>query len=424
MTAADSLSAIRNPYVRLVAVGRCAAALGQQIINVAVGWQLYERTGSAWSLGLVGLFELAPVVALAIVSGNAADRYSRRNIAIVAQTLLAFAALGLMLVSHLDGPVWIIYGLLMLVGTARVFASTSVATVLPQLIDRAQFANATAWLSSAYQVAAVAGPAVGGLIIAGTGGTTWAYMAATVGQLIFVGCFLRLPAVRSEAGAAKRSVADLFAGFTFIRRTPAFLAAITLDMFAVLLGGAVALLPIYAKDILQVGPEGLGWLRAAPSVGSLILALAQTRLKPWARPGRALLVTVIGFGLATIGFGLSTNFALSLFCLLLTGMFDSVSVVIRFTLEQSLTPDPLRGRVSAINYVFIGFSNEFGTFESGAVASLFGPVFSVISGGVGTILVVIAVAAMWPQLLRLPPLHTLKAGEIDAEPESEIRHAV
>lgn len=424
MTAPKAFSPIRDPYVRAVAIGRCSAAMSQQVINVAVGWQLYERTGSALSLGLVGLFELAPVVALTIVAGNAADRYSRRNIAVSAQALLAGAALGLALLSHLQGPVWMIYGFLLLVGTTRAFSNSSIATVLPQLIDRAHYAKATAWMSSAYQLASITGPAVGGFIIAATGGVTTAFAAATLGQVIFVLCFLRLPALHPAGGGQKRSVADLFAGFTFIRRSPVFLAAITLDMFAVLLGGAVALLPIYAKDILHVGPQGLGWLRAAPGVGSLIMALTLTRLKPWARPGRALLFTVIGFGLATIGFGLSTNFALSVFCLLLTGVFDSVSVVIRLTLEQSLTPDWLRGRVSAINYVFIGFSNEFGTFESGLTAALFGPVTSVVAGGIGTIAVVLAVARLWPQLTRLPPLHSIESDEAAARPEADIRHAV
>lgn len=423
MTTPESFSPLRVPFVLPVAVGRCAAAMSQQIINVAVGWQLYERTGSALSLGLVGLFELAPVVALTLVAGNAADRHSRRDIAVLAQGLLALAAVGLAGVAYLDGPVWLIYGLLLLVGTARAFSNASIATVLPQLIDRAHFAPASAWMSSAYQFASIAGPALGGLIIAVTAGATTAYAVATIGQIVFVLCFLRLPALKPEAAPGKRSMADLFAGFTFIRRTPVFLAAITLDMFAVLLGGAVALLPVYAKDILHVGPEGLGWLRAAPAVGSLTMALVQTRIKPWAKPGQALLIAVIGFGLATIGFGVSTDFTLSAFCLFLTGAFDSVSVVVRLTLEQSLTPDRLRGRVSAINYVFIGFSNEFGTFESGLTAGLFGTVPAVVGGGIGTIVVVLAVAALWPQLMRLPPLHTLRPDE-SAIPEAEVRHAV
>jgi len=204
-----------------------------------------------------------------------------------------------------------------------------------------------------------------------------------------------------------------------------FLAAITLDMFGVLLGGAVVLLPVFAKDILQVGPEGLGWLRAAPSAGSLVMLMIVTRLRPMQRPGRVLLLVVIGFGLATVGFGLSTNFFLSMFCLFLTGVFDSVSVIVRLTLEQVIVPDRLRGRVSAINYVFIGFSNEFGAFESGTTAWMFGPIASVVGGGIGTIAVVIAVALLWPALARLGPLHTLRPQE-EAEivSETEARHSV
>jgi hypothetical protein len=203
----------------------------------------------------------------------------------------------------------------------------------------------------------------------------------------------------------------VFAGFRFVRANPLFLSAITLDLFAVLFGGAVALLPIFAKDILQVGPAGLGYLRAAPGIGALTMALVTTRLKPWQRPGTVLLWAVAGFGLATIGFGLSRLFALSLFCLFLTGVFDNLSVVIRLTLEQTITPDHLRGRVSAINYVFIGFSNEFGAFESGATAALFGPTMSVAGGGVATLLVVVMVRAIWPQLARIGPLHTLTPAE-------------
>jgi MFS family permease len=196
-------------------------------------------------------------------------------------------------------------------------------------------------------------------------------------------------------------------------------------MFAVLLGGAVVLLPIFAKDILHVGPEGLGWLRAAPSAGSLLMLMIVTRMKPIQRPGLILLIAVVGFGLATIGFGLSENFILSFFCLFLTGVFDSISVVVRLTLEQVVTPDRLRGRVSAINYVFVGFSNEFGAFESGATAALFGPIASVVGGGIGTIVVVIGVALMWPALRKIGPLHTLKPAE-EAELVStvEARHSV
>ena len=424
-TSIDAFSAIRNPVVRAIALARVSGVIGTQIINVAVGWQLYERTGSALSLGLVGLFELAPVLFLMIPAGNAVDRFPRRNIAMAALAVAAVAAFGLTLVAWLDAPVHLIYAMLVLVGAARAFASPAVGTILPQLLKPDQFVNANAWLSSAFQFASISGPAIGGLIIAWTGGVTWAYFIGGICQVIFVIAFSTLPAIRPPEAAEKRKFSDVFAGFGFIRRSPEFLAAITLDMFGVLLGGAVVLLPVFAKDILHVGPEGLGWLRAAPSAGSLAMLMIVTRLKPMQRPGRILLLVVIGFGLATIGFGLSTNFFLSMFCLFLTGVFDSVSVIVRLTLEQVIVPDRLRGRVSAINYVFIGFSNEFGAFESGATAWLFGPIASVVGGGIGTVAVVIAVALLWPALARIGPLHTLRPQEeAEVVPVTEASHSV
>ncbi len=407
----DSYVALRHPFVRSFAIGRFAAIAGWQMINVAVGWWLYERTGDAWALGLVGVVELAPALLLMIVAGNAADRYPRRNIGIFAHGLLTLVATGLALVASADGPIWAIYSLLALVGTARAFASPSVNTILPQLLAPAEFANANAWLSSTFQLAAISGPAIGGVLIAITGGATAAFALAAVGQLVFVAMLFTMPIRVPPPAVGRRSTRDVFAGFRFVRDNPLFLAAITLDLFGVLFGGAVALLPIFAKDILGVGPAGLGWLRAAPGVGALAMALLTTRLPPWRRPGRVLVFVVAGFGLATIGFGLSRSFALSMACLFLTGVFDNVSVVIRLTLEQTITPDHLRGRVSAINYVFVGFSNEFGAFESGATAALVGPTLSVVGGGVATLMVVVIVRTVWPQLLCIGPLHTLAPRE-------------
>jgi MFS family permease len=403
----DAYAALRHPFVRAFAVGRFAAIAGWQMINVAVGWQLYERTNDAWSLGFVGVAELAPVLLLMIVAGNAADRYPRRNIGIFAHALVAIAALGLALVSWRQGPTIAIYSLLALIGTARAFASPSVNTILPQLLAAAEFANANAWLSSTFQLAAISGPALGGLLIAATGTATLAFVAAAAGQVFFILMLRTLPLRQPTPSAEPHRAEEIFAGFRFVRNNPLFLAAITLDLFAVLFGGAVALLPIFARDILAVGPAGLGWLRAAPGAGALTMALITTRLPPWKHPGRTLLLVVAGFGLATIAFGLSRSFPLSLFCLFVTGVFDNVSVVIRLTLEQTITPDHLRGRVSAINYVFIGFSNEFGAFESGATAALFGPTLSVVGGGAGAIAVVGLVRTIWPELARIGPLHTL-----------------
>ena len=406
----DAFAALRIPVVRAFALGRMAAVLGVQALSVAVGWQLYERTGSAWALGLVGAIEILPVLLLMLPAGHVADRYPRRNVAMCAHVVLALAALGLALVSAKEASVTFIYLLLLVVGAARAFASPSAATLLPQLLRPEQFTNANAWLSTGFQLAAISGPALGGGLIAVSGSATLAFLAAAAGQLLFVVFLFRLPSV-PPARPTTASTRDLFAGFAFIRRHPVFLAAITLDLFAVLFGGAVALLPIFAKDILHVGPAGLGWLRAAPALGAMCMALLTTRLPPWRRPGRVLLLTVVGFGLATIGFGLSRSMALSLVCLFLTGVFDDISVVIRLTLEQVLTPDQLRGRVSSIHYVFIGFSNELGAFESGASAALLGPIVSVVGGGVAVIVVVAVVLVLWPQLLRLEPLATLKPLE-------------
>lgn len=404
----DPFAGLRNPYVRAFAVGRTASSLGMQFISVAVGWELYERTGDPWALGLVGLFEVLPVAFLMIPAGNAADRFARRDVGILAHLLLGASALGLAWWSSNAAPVELVYALLVAIGAARAFSSPSVETILPQLIDRRVFANVQAWLISCGQLSSIGGPALGGVLIAVFGGATWNYAIAACLELVFIGMLLMLPRVAPPPAGAKRELRDLFAGLAFIRRNPIILSAITLDLFAVLFGGAVALLPIFAKDILEVGPSGLGILRAAPAVGALLTALLVTRLPPWQRPGRVLLVVVCGFGVATIGFGLSRDLWLSLACLYMVGATDSVSMVIRGTLLQMVVPDHLRGRVAAVEYMFIGFSNELGAFESGAVAALAGPIFAVVSGGVGTLIVVAVIMILYPALARIGPLHTLR----------------
>jgi len=398
--------ALDYPFVRAFAAGRFAAVAGYQIISVAVGWQLYEQTGQAWALGLVGLFEAAPVVLLMVAAGQAADRFPRRTVGMLAHGGLSLAGAGLALLAWADGPVPAVYALVVLVGVGRAFGAPAVNTILPQLLPPSVFANLNAWVASTVQLAAIVGPAAGGFIIAATGGSAAAFAVASAAEATFVLLLLRVP--RAPATRAGRRHGGVLAGLRFVSRSPVFLAAITLDLFAVLFGGAVALLPIFAKDILQVGPAGLGWLRAAPAAGALTMALITTRLAPWERPGRALLVAVAGFGLATVGFGLSRHLALSLACLYLTGVCDNISVVIRLTLEQMITPDALRGRVSAVKHLFVSMSNEIGAFESGATAALFGPVVSVVGGGVATIGVVGLVLWVWPVLARLGPLHTLR----------------
>ncbi len=388
-------------------MGRICAVLGTQIISTAVGWELYERTHSAWALALIGIFQLLPVLVLVIPSGNAIDLFPRRHIAMLAYALYTLAALGLVAVSYFHGPIPVIYALLMLMGTARAFGAPAVATLLPQLLPPEQYAQTNAWISSSFELASICGPALGGFLIALHGDATLAYLVGGIGEAAFVALLFTLPLKQPPEQKTKRTTKDMFAGFAFIRRNPVFLAAITLDLFAVLLGGATALLPMFAKDVLHVGPTGLGWLRAAPAAGAMSMALLTTRLPPWKNPGRVLLLVVAGFGVAMALFGGSKSFPLSLACLFFSGVFDNISVVIRLTLEQVLTPDSLRGRVSAVHYVFVGFSNELGGFESGSTAALFGPVASVVGGGIGTVLVVALVAVAWPVLARLKPLHTL-----------------
>ncbi|HUU35567.1 MAG TPA: MFS transporter [Vicinamibacterales bacterium] len=408
MPSLDAYAALRNPIVRRYAGGRFGAVLGLQMLSVSVGWHLYERTSSAWALGLVGAVEVLPVFLLMPVTGTAADRLPRVRVAAAAHTAIAVATLGLAYLAAGGAGVSTFYLLLGIIGAARAFAMPAVQTILPRLLTPTEFANANAWVASTFQLAAVTGPALAGALIGLTGAASTALTVAAAGQLLFVSQLLRLPEVRPLPTGQRTGWRSAFDGFRFVRRTPIYLAAITLDLFAVLLGGATALLPIFAKDVLHVGPVGLGWLRAAPAVGAMLTALLQTRLRPWQRPGRVLLMAVAGYGVATIGLGLSRDFGVSLACLFATGVCDSISVVIRLTLEQIITPDELRGRVSAIKSVFVGFSNEFGAFESGATAALFGPVASVVGGGLGVIAVVAGIRRAWPELWRLGPLHTLR----------------
>jgi MFS family permease len=412
----DALGSLRIPFVRAFALGRAAASLSTQIVSITVGWELYERTGDAWALGLIGLIQAAPVLALSLPAGEVADRLSRRAVAMLSHSVLGIVAIGLALLSHLGAPVEWVYGLLLLGGVGRAFSQPAANALLPQLLRPAQLANANAWVTLTTQIAAVSGPAVGGLLIALSGAAGPAYVVAAAGQLLTVAMLATLPAALLPTRPQRRGAGDMFAGIGFIRRSPVFLASITLDLFGVLLGGAVALLPVFARDILEVGPAGLGLLRSAPSVGGVATALLVTRLAPWTRPGRVLLLAVAGFGLATIGFGLSRDLALSLACLVLAGACNTISAVIRKTLQQVITPNRLLGRANAIIFLFTDLSNELGAFESGAVAAIFGPVISVVGGGLGTVTTVALVALAWPALARIGPLHTLHPVD---EPNAE-----
>ncbi len=392
----DAYAALRIADFRRLLIAAMLSTIAYEMVGVAVGWELFARTNSPLALGLVGLVQVVPVLLLALPAGHAADRFSRKRLIIAAQCVIVSVAIALALATAYRWSIWAIYTALGCAGVALAIALPARTALLPQLVPIELFANAVAWRTSGWQLAAVLGPALGGLVIAVSGGTLVSFLVAAalgLGVLSMLARIQPMPQVRSKEPLTWNS---LLAGIRFVRSSELILAAITLDMFAVLFGGATFLLPIFARDILEIGPAGLGWLRAAPSLGAVTMAIAIAHGRPMRRVGRALLVCVAGFGAATIVFGLSKTPWLSFTMLALAGALDNISVVIRGTLVQTLTPDAMRGRVAAVNAVFVGLSNELGGFESGVAAHLMGPVGSVVFGGVGCLFVVAFTALRRP----------------------------
>jgi MFS family permease len=383
-------------------------SIGFQMLGVAVGWQLYELTGSALDLGLVGLAQFAPMILFTLVAGQVADRLDRRFVVVACEVVKAAAAAALAL-GTLGG--WqsrtSILSLLAVLGAAQTFENPAMTALVPEVVPRSRIAPAMAWVISAGQTAQIIGPALGGfLYVAGPAAvyTTAGALALLAGGLV--------AAVRVESTRRPRepiTLESVFSGVLFIQRRRVLLGAISLDLFAVLLGGATALLPVFAKDVLGVGPSGLGLLRSAPAVGALAVSMLLARYPLERRIGPRLFASVIVFGAATIVFGLSTDFVLSLVALTVLGAADVVSMVIRVSLAQIRTPDAMRGRVSAVHSLFTGTSNQLGAFESGVVAALVGTVPSVLIGGLGTIVV----AGLW--IILFPELRRLRAFEDPSE---------
>lgn len=400
----DPYLALRHSAFRRYLSGHVLAVLGQGILTVAVGWELYDRTGSAAVLGLVGLAQVIPLTVLVLPAGQVVDTQDRRRVLMAAELVIGAAAAGLALASMARAPLPVYYLLLALYGTGRTFQLPAKQAILPRLVPIDSFTNAVAWNSGGWQAAEVLGPAAGGGLIALAGSAVPAYAACATGAVLFAGALTRVSLALAPGPPKQVGWQGLLEGVRFVRRSRVLLAAISLDLFAVLLGGVVALLPVFAKDILHVGPGGLGWLRAAQSLGAVSTSLMLAHGPPLRRAGRTLLLAVSGFGGAIIVFGLSRSFPLSFLALLAAGAFDGVSVVIRLSLAQLKTPDELRGRVSAVNSLFIGMSNELGEFESGMVAALVGPTLAVVGGGVAVIGVVTLVAWRWPEVLRLERL--------------------
>ena len=396
-------SAFDSPNFRRYWAARLCVTLAVQMQAVAIGWQVYDLTRRPLDLGLVGLAQFLPALGLALLTGHVADRYDRRRV--MATCIVMEAACALLFLAFTlrgSGTTAFLFGVLVVFGTARAFEFPASVALLPNLVPTRLFPNAAAWSSSSWQLATIVGPAVGGVLY--VSGPQTVYAGCALMYAVAVVLVLGIRVERRVTGGHTATWRSLVAGIAFIRGQPVVLGAVSLDLFAVLLGGATALLPVYARDILFVGPAGLGLLRSAPAVGALLTAIIVARRPITRRAGVILLGSVGVFGLSIIGFGLSRNLWLSLAMLFLLGASDMVSVVIRRVLVLVKTPDAMRGRVSAVESVFIGASNELGEFESGVTAAWFGVVPAVVLGGLGTLIVVGLWARLFPQLQHVDRL--------------------
>jgi MFS family permease len=390
---------------------RFMSSIAMQMQSVAVGWQIYEITGDPLSLGFVGLAQFLPMAGFILPAGDIADRFDRRIILAASYAVQALSALALLILALMHEPAtWPFYAVLVAFGAARGFTAPAIQSFAPFLVPLPLLPRAVAWSSSANTTAVIIGPALGGLLYVLGAATVYATCLA-----LFIAMAAGIAAIRSRApvhvGHAGETAFDrLRAGIRYIRTRRMILGAILLDLFAVLLGGAVALLPVYARDILHVGPEGLGMLRSAQAVGAAVTALALANFPLRRHAGAAMFGGVALFGLATIVFGLSESFYLSLAALAVMGSADMINVFVRSSLVQLATPDAMRGRISAVNMLFVGASNELGEFESGITAAWFGTVPAVVIGGAGTLAVVGACAWLFPELRKVDRLDDVRPG--------------
>jgi MFS family permease len=408
MTASDSppaeqsqqYSAFRHRGFLYYFLSRFLMSFTTQIMSVAVGWQVYDITRDPLDLGFVGLVQFLPALLLVLVTGAVADRYNRRAIMALCLVLEAVVCAGLIIFSWSSHTsVLPIFALLVVLGVARAFMGPATQSLLPNLVPPADLGNAIAWNSSSWQIATITGPVAGGLLY---GVSVYAaYGAALLLLVVATVLAIMIPKPVQRISDQAKSLATLFAGFRYVWSEKVVLGAISLDLFAVLLGGAMALLPVYARDILEAGPWGLGLLRAGPGIGALLVAAWLTRNAIRDHAGIIMFIFVAGFGIFTTVFGASTLIWLSVLALALAGACDMISVYVRETLIQLWTPDEVRGRVNAVNMVFVGASNELGEFRAGISAALFGAVPAVVFGGIGTVAVAILWAIWFPQLRRI-----------------------
>ncbi|ARM14274.1 MULTISPECIES: MFS transporter [Rhizobium] len=399
----DRFAAFRHSSYTRFFFARFLLSFSQQIVSVAVGWQMYDQTGRAIYLGLIGLVQFLPSLLLILVTGSVADRHNRRVIAALCSLVSALCTLALLIMTATDtfAP-WPVFAVLLIFGIERAFMSPAVQSLAPNLVPEHALSNAIAWNSSSWQLAAITGPVIGGLLY-GVSATT-AYTVAVIFSILGAGLLFMIPKPEQKTVGEAKSWAMILGGFSFIRAEKVVLGAISLDLFAVLLGGATALMPIFARDILTLGPWGLGLLRAAPGLGAIVMAIFLAAYPLKHRAGIYMFIGVALFGLGTIIFGVSTNTEVSIAALALMGAADMVSVYVRESLIALWTPDQLRGRVNAVNMVFVGASNELGEFRAGTMASIFGAVPAVVIGGIGTLIVAAIWASSFPKLRRIDTL--------------------
>jgi MFS family permease len=389
--------------------------LALEMQSVAVGWQIYEITHRALDLGYVGLAQFLPGILLFLVSGHVVDRFDRRGILVLCYCgYVLCSTLLLILALQADKSVGLIYGILILIGVVRSFNGPVSRAILPQLVPEHHFPSAVAWASSVYQAATILGPAVGGVAYAAFHGPAFVYAASAAASSVAVLATLQIRTTPKTRNREPVNVDSILAGFRYIWQEKLIFGSISLDLFAVLLGGAVALLPVYAREILRTGPWGLGLLRSAPALGAASMALTLAYRPMRRNAGRTMLWCVAGFGLFTVLFGISHNLVLSLIALIFVGATDMVSVIVRGTLIQVATPDEMRGRVNAVDMIFIGASNEFGQFESGLTAHWFGTVPAVVLGGIGTLVVTALWAWRFPELRNADRLTDIRRDPANA----------
>ncbi|OWO96425.1 MFS transporter [Rhizobium esperanzae] len=399
----DRFAAFRHSSYTRFFFARFLLSFSQQIVSVAVGWQMYDQTGKAIYLGLIGLVQFLPSLLLILVTGSVADRHNRRAIAALCSLVSALCTLALLVMTATEtfAP-WPVFAVLLIFGIERAFMSPAVQSLAPNLVPEHALSNAIAWNSSSWQLAAITGPVIGGLLY-GVSATT-AYTVAVIFSILGAALLFMIPKPEQKTTGEAKSWAMILGGFSFIRAEKVVLGAISLDLFAVLLGGATALMPIFARDILTLGPWGLGLLRAAPGLGAIVMAIFLAAYPLKHRAGLYMFIGVALFGVGTIIFGASTNTEISIAALALMGAADMVSVYVRESLIALWTPDQLRGRVNAVNMVFVGASNELGEFRAGTMASVFGAVPAVIVGGIGTLAVAAIWASSFPKLRRIDTL--------------------